>query len=290
MTTPYNGELSVLVNCIATTFGDEIGSAVQDKFDQIFALEAADVNAISAQIAQLNALLASNTAGDVLTAQSILTQLASLDSRIDVLEGSTEVADLTLVVTALQAALAGEIASRADAEAALQGNINTIQSALDALSAQVISIVNDTTNNGPACDCVALTAAIADQATAIANLQSVDASSAVQIAALQAAVAGLATSGASVAAAQAAADAAQATAQTALAAASAAGAVAASAATAAAGAQTTADTALAAANSAGTEIGGLLIEIKNINCASVGQSFRSAMRGRMFAVGDPHRD
>lgn len=290
MTTPYNGELTVLVNCLASTFGDEVGQAVQDKFDQIFALEAADINAISAQIAQLNALLASNTSGDVLTAQSILAQLAALDNRIDVLEGSTAVSDLSIVVTALQAALAGEIASRADADAALQSSINTIQSALDTLTSQVVSIVNEGTGGGPACDCVALTAAIADQATAIANLQATDASTAVQIAALQAAVAGLATSGAAVAAAQAAADAAQATAQTALAAASAAAATAAGAATAAAGAQTTADAALAAATGADGDITNLLVEIKNINCASHGHTFRTAMRGRMFAVGDSRRD
>jgi chromosome segregation ATPase len=277
----YNEDLTVLINCLATTFGDEVGQAVQEKFDQLLALENTDINALSAQIATLNALLSSNTEGDVLTAQSILSQLAALDSRLDVLEGSTALAALQATVAALQVSVAGDVASLSDADAALQSNINTIQTALDALAQQVTTIQNNTSGQ-PECDCVALTAAIADQATAIANLQASDAAQGTQIAALQAAVAALSTNAASIAAAQAAATQAIADAAAAQATATAAQVAATAAALAAATAQAAADAATGNANGANVSITNLKLEIQNINCATVGVAFRGAMRARMF--------
>lgn len=277
----YNQDLTVLINCLATTFGDEVGLAVQEKFDQLLALESTDINALSAQLAQLNALLASNTEGDVLTAQSILSQLAALDSRLDVLEGSTAVAQLQATVAALQASTAASVASLTDADTALAAQISAAQTALDALTQQVITIQNNQTG-APECDCVALTAAIADQATAIANLQASDASQAVQIAALQSTVSSLSTSAAAITAASAAAAQAIADAAAAQATASAAQSAAQAAATAAATAQAAADAAATAASGANVHINNLKLEIQNIDCAVVGASFRTAMRGRMF--------
>jgi DNA repair exonuclease SbcCD ATPase subunit len=277
----YNNDLTLLVQCLATTFGDEVGQAVQDKINEVIALGEVDINALQAQITTLNTLLASNTEGDTLTAQSILSQLAALDSRLDVLESSTAVAQLQATVAALQASVAGSVTSLQDADAALQSNINAIQTALDALAQQVTTIQNST-GGGAECDCVALTAAIADQATAIANLQGVDAQQAAQIAALQTQVASLSVNAAAVAAAQAAADAAATAAANAAAAAAAAQATATAAGTAAATAQATADAAATAAAGAHTHINNIKLEIQNIDCVALGASFRTAMRGRLF--------
>jgi hypothetical protein len=277
----YNNDLNVLINCLATTFGDEVGQAVNDKIAEVISLGQVDIVALQAQISTLNTLLASNTEGDVLTAQSILTQLSALDSRLDVLEGSTALAQLQSTVAALQAAQAAEVVSRADADAALQSNIGAIQTALDSLVQQVTVIQNNQTSN-PECDCVALTAAIAEQATAIANLQGVDANQAAQIAALQTTVQSLSTNAAQIAQAQADAAAALVAAQAAAAAAAAAQATATAAGVTAAGAQATATAAATAAAAASTTINNLKVEIQNIDCAVVGVSFRTAMRGRLF--------
>lgn len=284
MTQPYNNDLTVLVQCLATTFGDEVGQAVQEKFDQLLALEGVDINALNSQIAALNAALASNAAGDQLTAQSILAQLGALDTRLDVLEGSTAVADLAAIVAGIQTALAAETQNRIDADSGLQSGINSIQAAVDSLTQQVVSIQNSSGGGGgSACDCAALTAAIAEQATAIANLTGVDAQQAAQIAALQTAIEGLTAQAAGIAAAQAAADAAAATAQTALA--NAATANAAASAAAAAAAAVAADVAaLETANDAAHDTFVTKIEIQNINCALMGQHFRNAMRGRLFGL------
>lgn len=277
----YNNDLTVLINCLASTFGDEVGQALNEKIDNLVAMQDIDINALQAQLAALNAALASNTEGDTLTAQSILAQLAALDSRLDVLESATAVAQLQAAVAALQASAAAEAAARAAADAQLQSNIDSIQTALDSLVQQVTTIQNNQTGN-PECDCVALNAAIAEQATAIANLQGVDAAQAAQIAALQATVQSLSTNSAAIAAAQAAADAAAAAAAQAAASAAAAQATATAAGTAAATAQATADAAAAAAAGAVTNINNLKIEIQNVDCAVVGNSFRQALRGRLF--------
>jgi trimeric autotransporter adhesin len=283
MSTTYNEELTVLVNCIATTFGDEVGQAINDRITQLIDLQEVDVLALQAQLSALNAALSSNTEGDQLTAQSILTQLAALDSRLDVLEGSTAVAQLQAAVSAIQASAVAEATARETADAANAAALASLQNALDSLTTQVTTIVNEGTGGGAACDCVAITADLAAHATALANLQASDAQQGSQITSLQAAVQTLQGQVAGIAAAQAAADAASATAQTALAQASAAQAAAQAAATAAAAASAAAAAAQATADSAGASGDTLMVEIKNINCANLGASFRQALRARAFA-------
>jgi trimeric autotransporter adhesin len=284
MTTTYNDELNTLINCISVTFGDEIGQAVQDKFDQVLALHGADVNAISAQIAQLNALLASNTEGDQLTAQSILAQLSALDSRLDVLEGSTAVADLAMVVEALQTALAAETTARGDGDDALRSDLAELEAAVATLTQQVVTIQNEGTGGtGGSCDCVAMTAAIADLTNRAVNLEASDAQQSIRITALQDALAGLSTSTAAIAAAQAAADAAAAAAAVAAATAASAQATANNANTVAAGAAA-AVAALEASNAAAHDTFITVDMIKNVNCVVHGQSFRTALRGRLFGL------
>ena len=250
-----------------------------EKFNSVLAIEGVDIAALQAQIATLNSLLSANTAGDAASAQSILAAITSIGTRVSALEASTAVADLAAVVAGVQAALAIETQNRLDADAALQQNITSIQSTVDQLSQSIIAIQNSTGAQTP-CDCVALTAAIAEQATAITNLQASDAATATQIAALQAAIEGLTTSAAGIAAAQATADAAAATAQAALASAATASAQAASAAAAAAAA-TAAVAELDARNE--HEHGHFVTkaEVMDINCAAIGAVFRTAMRSRM---------
>jgi trimeric autotransporter adhesin len=270
----YNDDLASLVACLASTFGDEVGLAVNEKVNSVLALEGVDIAAVQAQIATLNSLLAANTSGDAASAQSILAAITSIGSRVTALEGSTAVADLTAVVTGLQAALAAETQNRLDSESALQTNV-------DQLSQSLVSIQNAIdAGTSSACDCAALTTAIAAQATAITNLQASDASTATQVAALQTAIEALSTSAAGVAAAQATADAAAATAQAALASAAAATATAnAAAASAAAAAAAVAE--LDARNE--HEHGHFVTkaEVMDINCAAIGAVFRTAMRSRM---------
>jgi chromosome segregation ATPase len=284
MSTTYNDELNTLISCISTTFGDEIGQAVQEKFDQVLALQGADINAISAQIATLNALLASNTEGDQLTAQSILAQLSALDSRLDVLEGSTAVADLTAVVDAIQTALTAETAARTAGDTALRSDLDELEATVATLTQQIVTIQNEGTGGtGGDCDCVALTAAIADLTNRAVNLEASDAQQSVRITALQDALAGLSTSAAAIAAAQAAADAAAADAAAAAAAAAAAQATANNASTVAAGAAA-AVAALEASNATAHDTFITVDMIKNVNCVVHGQSFRTALRGRLFGL------
>lgn len=221
MTTPHEHDnvetdLEDLVTCLVAGFGNEVGSAVKDKFDEVLALEGVDINAIQGQINQLNALLAANAGNDTLTAQSLLAQLSGIGGRLDALEGSTAVADLAAVVLTLQNALSDEVKHRTDGDAANAAAIASVESAVAALTQQVIAIQTGG-GSDPACDCVALTQAIADQANAVTNLSASDAAQSVQIAALQAAISGLQTDAVAIAAAQAAANAAQSTANTALA-------------------------------------------------------------------------
>jgi len=275
----YNDDLTSLIACIASSFGDEVGQAVNEKVASVLAIEGVDIAAVQAQIATLNSLLSANTAGDAASAQSILAAITSIGARVSTLEGSTAVADLAAVVASLQTALAAETQNRLDADAALQQNITSIQSTVDQLSQSIIAIQNSTGAQTP-CDCVALTAAIAEQATAIANLTAADAQTASQIASLQAAIEALATSAAGIAAAQATADAAAATAQAALA-------NAASASAAAASAQAAAAAAAAAVADLDTRNGqehGRFVtkaEVMDVNCAAIGAAFRASMRTRM---------
>jgi chromosome segregation ATPase len=275
----YNDDLASLIACLASSFGDEVGQAVNEKVNAVLSIEGVDIAAVQAQIATLNSLLTTNTNGDAATAQSILAAITSIGSRVTALEGSTAVADLTAVVAGLQAALATEVQNRQDADNALQSNINAIQATVDQLSQSVLAIQNSGTGD-TSCDCTAITASIAEQATAIANLVAADAATASQIAALQTAIEGLTTSAAGIAAANATANAAAATAQTALANAAAATA-AANAATAAAAAATAAVAELDDRNEHQHGHFVTKAEVMDINCAAIGAAFRASMRSRM---------
>lgn len=281
----YNDDLTSLITCLATTFGDEVGQAVNEKISAVLALEGVDIAAVTAQINTLTSLLSANTAGDAASAQSILAAITAIGDRVSTLEGSTAVADLAAVVAGVQAALAAETQNRIDADAVLQSGINAVQSSVDQLSQAIVAIQNDLGNGGSgACDCAALTAAIAEQATAITNLQASDAQQATQIAALQSAVEGLQTQAAGISAAQAAAAAAAATAQTALANA----ATAQAAASAAAAAAAAASAAVAELDARNEHEHGHFVtkaEVMDVNCAAVGAAFRAAMRSRMSLGG-----
>jgi chromosome segregation ATPase len=275
----YNDNLTTLFTCIATTLGDEVGLAVNEKINSVLALEGVDIAAVQAQIATLNGLLAGNTAGDASTAQAVLAAITALTNRVGSLEGSTAVATLASVVANLQAALAVETQNRIDSDSALQANITSIQSAVDQLTQTVVSIQNSGSGT-PACDCEALASAIAEQATAITNLTATDAAQSTQIAALQTAIEGLTTQAAGIAAAQATANAAAATAQTALSNAAAATATA-NAASAAAAAASAAVAELDARNE--HEHGHFVTkaELMDADCAAIGHAARVAMRSRM---------
>jgi len=277
----YNDDLTTLMSCLATTFGDEVGLAVKEKFDQLLALEGADITALSQQIQTLNAVISGNGTADATVAQNLLAQLAALDARLDVLEASTAISSLQESYATLTSAITTESTIRIEADAALQQAIDGVADTVSSLQNQLTALQNQTPATGTDCDCAALTAAIAAQATAIANLQAGDAAQATQITALQAAVEALEVQAAGIASAQAAAAAAQATAQTALA--------------AAAAAQAAADAAAQAAATARTEVENehaynvgehakhvSKAEVQAIDCAALGLAFRTAMRARMF--------
>jgi len=277
----YNDDLTVLIQCIATTFGDEVGLAVNEKINAVLALEGVDIAAVQAQINTLNSLLSANTAGDAASAQAIVAQLTALAGRVTSLEGSTAVADLAATVAGVQAALAAETQNRIDGDSANAAQIAQVHSQVDNMAQSLVTIqaAIDAGQAG-ACDCAAIAASIATLNTAVANLTGNDANQSSQISSLQAAVEALQTQAAGIAAAQATAEAAAATAQTALANAAAAQAAATTAGTSAA----TANAAVAALASDVAAAGNTYltkVEVQNINCAVIGHSFRAAMRGRM---------
>lgn len=284
MSAHLNTELHDLFVCVATTFGDEVAQAVEEKIAAVLALEGVDIAALQAQITALNNLLAGNTAGDASTAQAILAALTAIGGRVSALEGSTAVADLTAVVAGLQAALATETQNRLDADAALQQNITSLQVTVDNLTQSIVTIQGEIaggTGSG-ACDCTALTAAIAEAATAITNLQASDAQQATQIAALQAAVVSLQTQAADIATAQATAAAALAAAQAAAAAAVAAQSTATQAISDAAAAGAAASVAQSTADAVAADVESVKSAIRGVNCVVVGGHFRTALRGRLF--------
>jgi chromosome segregation ATPase len=284
MSAHINQEVEILFQCIATTFGDEIGQAVNEKIAAVLAIEGVDVAALQAQIATLNQLLASNTSGDTNAVQNILSALAGLSTRVDSLEGSTAVATLQAAVAALQAQLATETQDRQDADAAINANVATLQTQVDNLSTSLVSIqaaIDQQSNGGGACDCAAIAASIASLSTSVANLEANDADQTVKITALQAAVEALSVQAAGIASAVAVAQAAQAAAQAAAIAAAAAQATASGAATAAAAAGAAADAAQASAAAAAADVEAVKAAIRGVNCVIVGSTFRTALRGRM---------
>jgi trimeric autotransporter adhesin len=282
MSAHIDQELNTLFTCIAGTFGDEIGLAINERIDALVQLEGLDVANLQAQLVALNNLLSTNTSGDATNAQAVLAALAALDTRLDTLEGSTAVAELQAALAAAQAALTAEVIARQDADAAQAAAVGVLQTQVDGLAQSLVSIQGQLEQNqGGACDCTAIAASIASLSTSVANLSASDAEQATQIAALQASVEALSTQAAGIAAASAAAAAAQA-------AAAAAAQAAATAAVAAAAAQATADAAAAAAAAAGTsastnaaDIEAVKAALRGVNCVIVGGTFRTALRGRM---------
>ena len=279
MTTSSTNQFDILIDCLVTSIADSTGEASTDKLADLVNLQGIDLNALQAQVAALNAALASNTSGDQLTAQSILSQLGALDSRLDSSEAVIpQLGTLAAAVSALQAGLAAEQARAEAAEAGLQAAIDAHQAAIDSLSASIVAIQNG--GNQEACDCAALTAAIAAQATAIAGLEASDAAQSVQLAALATRVEALEVAAAGIAQAQAAA-------QAAAAAAAAAAASAAAAQAAAAGAQAEVDAleAVVAANAASqSTINNTFVtkvEISGVDCAVHGATYRNVLRGKM---------
>jgi len=281
MSAQIDQELNTLIQCIATSFGDEVGQAVNEKIAAVLQIEGVDIANIQAQLATLSSLLADNTSGDATAVQNILSALSTLGARVDTLEGSTAVASLQATVAALQAQLAAETQSRQDADGSAAAALSTLQTQVDSLSNTLVTIQGSIGQNQNACDCAALTASIAELSTAVTNLQASDASTATQVQALQDSIVTLTTQAAGIAAAQATADAAASTAQAALAAAGAAQSTATAAAAAAAAAQATADGAASSASANQADIEAVKAAIRGVNCVVVGATFRGALRGRM---------
>lgn len=174
-------ELTNLMQCIATSFGVKVGEAVRNEINTVLNLESLDISTINAKITAIQKLLdADPSTPEFDIAQNFITTIAGLTARIASLEGDTRVAAVQTAVAALNTGLAAEVARAQAAEAALAAQITTISGNLATLTAQVAAIPTT-----PACDCEALSASIAANATAIANLQGVDAQQAAQIAALQ---------------------------------------------------------------------------------------------------------
>ena len=175
-----------LFGCIATQFGTATGEAIQTAINELIAMPSVDVSALTAAVAQIQALLDADegTEGFQL-GQNIVTALTNLTSRVTTLENSDVVAQLQSMVNSLGTDLANETNRAQAAEANLQGQIDALTSDLAALEATVASLP------AASCDCAALQAQITANATAITNLQASDAAIAIQITALQDSIAAL---------------------------------------------------------------------------------------------------
>ncbi|CAB4127542.1 hypothetical protein UFOVP92_28 [uncultured Caudovirales phage] len=278
----YNDDLSSLISCLATTFGDEVGQAVNEKITAVLQLEGVDIAAVTAQIATLNSLMQSGNASDAATAQAIVSQLTSLSSRITSLESSTAVAQLTAAVAAIQDAVAVETAARVAADAANAAAIASVAASVTTLQTTIATLEASVASGGGSggCDCTAINTSIAQVVSDVTALKASDASQATAIAdlttriqALEVKSADIATAIAAAAAAAAKADAASAKADTASAKADA--------------AKAAADAAKAAVkelDDRNEEQHGHFIhknEIKDIDCVAIGHAFRAAMRSKM---------
>ena len=172
-----------LFGCIATQFGTATGEAIQAAINELIAMPSVDVSALTAAVAQIQALLDADegTEGFQL-AQNIVTTLTNLTSRVTTLENSDVVAQLQSMVNSLGTDLANETNRAQSAEANLQDQIDALTSDLAALEAVVAALP------AASCDCAALQAQITANGTAITNLQATDAAIAIQIAAIQASI------------------------------------------------------------------------------------------------------
>jgi hypothetical protein len=204
-------ELTQLMQCIASTFGVKVGEAVKAEIEGTLGLQGVDIAALNAKIATIQSLLdadAGTPEFDI--AQNLITTITGLNARLATLEGDTRVAAVQAAVASLTSGLAAEVARATAAEAALAAQISVINTTLTSISTQISEYQTGVSN---ACDCAAITASLAAQSTAIANLQGVDSAQAAQIAAMQATIEGLSVSASSTAAAIAAVAQAAATAQ-----------------------------------------------------------------------------
>lgn len=207
--------LNQTLECLLEGIGQQTGEAIRTEINNLLGMPNVDLQALQAAIGAIQSLLDSdpNTEG-FQTGQNIITQLVALGNRIDALENSTVVAELTVLVNSINTALAAETVARQEADATLQAALSALSAQYDTLSQQVSSIVNNP--GGEGCDCTAIAASLTALETSVSNLQGVDAAQAAQIATLQAQVATLSASlagaSADAAAALAAAQAAQATA------------------------------------------------------------------------------
>lgn len=172
-----------LFGCIATQFGIATGEAIQTAINELIAMPNVDVSALTAAVAQIQALLDADegTEGFQL-GQNIVTALTNLTSRVTSLENSDVVAQLQSMVNSLGTDLANETNRAQAAEANLQDQIDALTSDLAALEAVVAALPTSS------CDCAALQAQITANGTAITNLQATDAAIAIQIAAIQASI------------------------------------------------------------------------------------------------------
>lgn len=279
MTTNSTNELDILIDCLVTSIADTTGQAINDKLADLVNLQGVDLNALTAQVAALNAALASNTEGDQLTAQAILAQLAALDSRLDSVEALTPVvASLQTAVAGLQAGLAAEVLARQQSDDALQASITALTAQIDTLSQQVSTVVNNP--GGEGCDCAALNAAIAAHATALAGLEASDAAQQTLLTALAGRIEALEVSAAGIAAAQAAATAAA----TAAAAAAASAAAAQAAATNAQAEVDTLEGVVAGNAAAQATLNDTFVTkamVSAVDCVVHGATFHNVLRGKM---------
>lgn len=189
-----------LFGCVATQFGVATGEAIQTAISELLAMPTVDISALTAAVAQIQGLLDADegTEGFQL-GQNIVTSLTDLTSRVIALENDDVVVQLQTMVNALGTDLANETNRAEAAEAALQAQIDTLESTLSALQTQISTLPTD------ACDCAALQAQITANNTAITNLQATDAAVAVQVAGIQASIDALSAQVASASAAAAAA-------------------------------------------------------------------------------------
>jgi hypothetical protein len=202
----YSNDLTQLMQCMATTFGQKTGAAIKTEVARVIGLEQVDTAAITAAVNAIQALLDENgnSADGIQLGQNIIARLTSLSGRLDSLENSTALSQLTVIVNGIDAALTAETARAQAAEAALAADLAAVEANVTTLQDQVAAL-QTSYNNDQDCDCAAIAAALAANATAIANLQASDSSTAVQIAAAQAAIEAMQVSVASVAASVAAA-------------------------------------------------------------------------------------
>lgn len=202
----YNNDLTTLMQCMATTFGQKTGAAIKSEVARVIGLEQVDTAAITAAVNAIQALLDENndSTDGIQLGQNIIARLTSLSGRLDSLENSTALSQLTIIVNGIDAALTAEQNRATAAEAALAADIAALETAQSTLADQVAALEAAATT-GQSCDCTAIAAALAANATAIANLQGSDANTATQIAALQASNEALQVAVANAAAAAAAA-------------------------------------------------------------------------------------